>query len=54
MLRFLVAFLVIAPLYIGLEAHRRPWYVVAAIAAVGFGAARMVGTRSRPEVNEPR
>jgi hypothetical protein len=42
MLRFFIAFLVIAPLYLGLEGHRRPWYVVALIAAVGYGVAHLV------------
>jgi uncharacterized membrane protein YjjB (DUF3815 family) len=41
-LRFLVAFVVIAPLYLVLEAHRRPWYFVALIAAVGYGIAHLV------------
>jgi hypothetical protein len=53
MLRYLVAFLVITPLYIGFSAHRQPMYVVFLIALVGFGIGRLVeaAVHAKPEAD---
>jgi hypothetical protein len=49
MLRFFVALVVIVPLYLVFEGHRQPWYVVALIAAAGFGTARLIEAAVRTE-----
>jgi hypothetical protein len=53
MQRTIVAFFIIAPLYIAFSAHRQPVYVVAVIAAIGFGVGHLVeaAVYAKPEAD---